>query len=120
MSSWEKHGWHHDRPCPPWCESTDHHLQERIDRRTDSFWHRGPTTLIPTDELTRDDEPVDAQVFLSQKVLVDERGFNTRPALIALDCGGSLTADAARELAAALLDLASQADRVNQTDQTAR
>ncbi len=73
MTQREDHGWHADRPCPDWCQSTDHHLGERLHHRTDHFWHKGSPESVPTEDETPNREPITAEVYLSQHVVVDER-----------------------------------------------
>lgn len=106
----EDFGWHDDRPCPEWCTSTDHHLQWRLEHRTDHFWHKGPVTRIPTEDEDHNCHRLIAELYLSQHVIVDERGFNTRPAEVSAD-GGTFTPDNARLLAATLIEVADQAER---------
>lgn len=95
---------------PEWCQSTDHHLDERLAHRTDHFWHKGSPESVPTEDETPNLEPITAEVYLSQHVVVDERGYNTRPAEVCVDFAGTFSPANARRLAAILVDLASEAE----------
>ncbi|MGI8753341.1 MAG: DUF6907 domain-containing protein [Acidimicrobiales bacterium] len=110
MTSLEDYGWGDDRPCPGWCESLDHHLAERLARRTDHFWHKGTVHEVLTEDETTNLQPVTAQVYRSQHVVVDERGFNTRPVEVCVDYAGTFSPANARRLAAILVELASAAE----------
>lgn len=110
MTTREDWGWHDDRPCPGWCQSTDHHLSERLEHRTDSFWHKGTVHEVPTEDTTPNLEPTVAEVYLGQRVIVDGRGHNTRPAEVCVDFAGTFTPAGARRLAAIVVELAAQAE----------
>jgi hypothetical protein len=109
MTSREDHGWHDDRPCPPWCESEDHHLTERLGRRMDDFWHKGPVTEIVSEDTDHNWHPIHFEVRLCQHVQVDERGYYTHPLEVTVG-GTGLSPANARKLAAVLEDLAVLAD----------
>ena len=109
MPTREDFGWHDDKPCPDWCTSPDHHLDERLTKRMDHFWHRGPKTRIYGTGFVRED-PEYVEPCLSQHVIVDERGFNTRPIEIEMYPMEGFTVANARQLGALLFTLAAQAD----------
>lgn len=63
-----------------------------------------------TEDKTPNLEPITAEVYLSQYVDVDERGYNTRPAEVCVDFAGTFAPANARRLAVILVELASQAE----------
>jgi hypothetical protein len=103
------YGWRQDEPCPEWCTSTDHHLQERLIRGTDHFWHSAEPIHIDGSELSPHDEPYTVECFVSQHVHVDERGYWWLSGEVVV-AQTTLTPARARDLAAVLTDLADQAE----------
>jgi GTP cyclohydrolase III len=111
MTTSQDHGWHDDRPCPPWCITGTEHLEFRLQHRMDDLWHKGAATKVLTQGVTYNLEPIEAEVYLQQHEQVDERGHFRHPIDISVDFGELFTPDEARELAAILLRLADEAEQ---------
>jgi hypothetical protein len=105
-----KYGWRQeDEPCPEWCKSTDHHLQEQLIRGTEHLWHSAEPIHIDGSETTPHDEPYTVECFVSQHIHVDERGYWWHPGEVVV-AQTALTPGGARKLAALLIDLADKAE----------
>ena len=77
--------------------------------RSDHFWHSAEPIHIDGSELSPHDEPYTVEVFVSQHIHVDARGYWWHPGEVFV-AQTSLTPDRARDLAAVLNDLADQAE----------
>ncbi len=88
------------RPPPP-----GHPLPRRRRRNAPRHGRGGPT-----EDETPNLEPITAEVYLSQHVVVDERGHNTRLAEVCVDMAGTFSPANTRRLAAVLVGLASEAE----------
>lgn len=110
MSRREDHGWHDDRPCPDWCVTGEQHLGFQL-RSGNDFWHESKPVELTTTDVDHNWHPVPVRIKLLQREQVDERGHVRHPAEV--DAGGySLTPDQSRELAAALMRMAAEAEAV--------
>ena len=109
MTTSHDYGWSHDQPCPPWCVTSGGHLQHRLLHGTDDFWHEGSEVIVETLYSDHNCIPLKMHVRLDQREQVDTRGHFRHP--IRVDCQNySLSPAQARELAAALLQMAGDAE----------
>lgn len=105
------------RPCPPWCTLGRHFAGDEIIYASDGFHHCGPETAVPTSYRPHRGEP-ETVVRAILKSWACPLGANPGPPLIEVNLGtaneltdacAELTPAQARDLAAALLELASAA-----------
>ena len=108
MGSWEDAGWHDERHCPPWCVTTNEHLQFRVDEGSDDYWHQGVIQKFGSVNTLGD--VGEGSAYLSQRVHSDERGTNTLRAEIVIETDGGFTPTVTRELVDALNALAEAAE----------
>ncbi|HEY3925071.1 MAG TPA: hypothetical protein VGL75_10965 [Acidothermaceae bacterium] len=96
-------------PCPEWCRNGAEHLANMIRQRGGGqYFHRGEATVIVTDDVTHNFDPVEVEIHLMQRVEMDARGVFMHPPTVEIG-EHSFDLDRAREVAARIVALADRA-----------
>lgn len=107
------------RPCPPWCALGRHFAGDDVIHAGDGFHHYGPEIAVPTSDRWHSDEP-EIVVRTILKSWTGPLGAEPGPPVIEVNLGtagqltdacAELTPAQARDLAAALIELAAAAER---------
>jgi hypothetical protein len=101
-----------DDECLAWCVTGADHLDEMVLRLGGAYWHRSETAKVPTDDTCPGGVEVIVDVRLEQLVVPDGEFSAPVVFLGAADGyeGYSFRAEQARQLADALLDVATLED----------
>jgi hypothetical protein len=111
------------RPCPPWCTLGRHFAAGEVIDADDGYHHHGPEIAVPTTYRAHRDAP-ETVIRAILKSWTHPLGTSAGPALIEVNLGtaaewtdacAELTPAQARDLAAALTELAGTAEHAGGT-----